>query len=67
MLVIELTSHLVQARRQVRELCNIFGASDSDADEIFQKLDRDGDGRVRSVAAHLLTSRQNDAWQIANT
>ena len=32
---------------QVRELCGLFGASESDAKEIFQKLDRDGDGRVR--------------------
>ena len=33
---------------EVRELCSLFGsASDADADEIFAKLDRDNDGRVR--------------------
>src|ERR1700733_11973136 len=31
---------------EVKEICLRIGASDSDATEIFLKLDRDGDGKV---------------------
>lgn len=31
---------------EVREICGRIGATESDADEVFTKLDKDGDGRV---------------------